>query len=500
MTFVDASSAQIASQTVHYPLPGFCSTSLAPEPRDIVWSNVSLPPGERRTRQLMVSFLLFFIFIAYLPPLLFLASLLSPDAINKYAPWLMKWLEKDERLKALITNSLPAIVLSGFNALMPLFLEWSGYLQGLKSRSLIEYSVMKKYHVFLMVSVIFIFLITRTAWGVLEELAENPLSILQKFSQELPQARHFSLSYVVLQSLAILPIQLLQLPVILSRSWQRIWTRTPREHAELNAPPQLFMGTVYPQALIVFTLCILYGVVSPIINLFGAIYFGIGYVVYKYKLMFVFYKSYESKGQAFPLSAQRCIWALVLFQIFQLSLFSIRKQILMSFLSFPLLVFTIWFGHHLYKTFEPLSDHVNLASIAEVSRPEAVEQINEISTAGNSNTDTLSSPLTDSAKDSTSNTAPKALDRTQSINHYGDGDGLGSLLPVGIKPMRRNKNPLKTERALSKMAWKKPPERDETLFVAERDKHTDYTQPPANDYFPGVLNTGRRRYGHPAIT
>lgn len=174
VTFIDASSAQIASQTVHYPLPGFCSTSLAPEPRDIVWSNVSLPPGERRTRQLMVSVLIIFIFITYLPPLFFLASLLSTDAIAKYAPWLMKLLDRDERLKALVTNFLPSIVLSGFNALMPLFLEWSGYLQGLKARSLIEYSVMKKYHGFLLVSVIFIFLITRTAWGVLEDLAESP--------------------------------------------------------------------------------------------------------------------------------------------------------------------------------------------------------------------------------------------------------------------------------------------------------------------------------------
>ncbi len=43
-------------------------------------------------------------------------------------------------------------------------------------------------------------------------------------------------------------------------------------------------------------------------------------------------------------------------------------------------------------------------------------------------------------------------------------------------------------------------EEDETLFVAQRDTKTDYREPPGAGYYPGVLNTGRRRYGHPAIT
>ncbi len=71
------------------------------------------------------------------------------------------------------------------------------------------------------------------------------------------------------------------------------------------------MGNVYPQALLIFTLCILYSIVSPLITIFGAIYFGIAYVVNKYKLLYVFYKPYESQGQAWPISASRCIWALV---------------------------------------------------------------------------------------------------------------------------------------------------------------------------------------------
>jgi len=45
-------------------------------------------------------------------------------------------------------------------------------------------------------------------------------------------------------------------------------------------------GVVYPQAILMFVITMLYSVVQPLIVIFGAIYFGIGYVVYKYKLLF----------------------------------------------------------------------------------------------------------------------------------------------------------------------------------------------------------------------
>lgn len=44
--------------------------------------------------------------------------------------------------------------------------------------------------------------------------------------------------------------------------------------------------TVYPQAILVFIITLMYSVISPLILVFGAIYFGMGYLVYKYKLLF----------------------------------------------------------------------------------------------------------------------------------------------------------------------------------------------------------------------
>ena len=45
-------------------------------------------------------------------------------------------------------------------------------------------------------------------------------------------------------------------------------------------------GVVYPQAILIFTITLLYSIIQPLILIFGAVYFGVAYVVYKYKLLF----------------------------------------------------------------------------------------------------------------------------------------------------------------------------------------------------------------------
>lgn len=58
------------------------------------------------------------------------------------------------------------------------------------------------------------------------------------------------------------------------------------DFAELNAPPMVNYGAVYPQSILIFVITLIYSIIQPLILVFGAVYFGIAYVVYKYKLLF----------------------------------------------------------------------------------------------------------------------------------------------------------------------------------------------------------------------
>ncbi|KAK8846853.1 hypothetical protein IAR55_005941 [Kwoniella newhampshirensis] len=443
VTFEDVKDAQMACQVVHYPHHSEVITEPAPEPRDVVWSKVSMPAREGQIRNFLVIVVMGVLLATWIVPVSTLATLLSYPEIKKVAPWLARVIDASPRLAAIVQNSLPSLALITFNSLLPFLLEWLSYQQDFRSRSATEYSLMKKYYLFLLISVLFIFLLTSTYFALVRDLVDTPMKIPQKLASALQgtNVRNFMVSYVMLQALGLMPLQLLNIGPLFSLGLSRgLSTKTPRDYAEANAPPMLNYGWVYPQALLVFTITLVYSVMSPLILIFGAIYFGVAYLVYKYKLLFVYFKPYESNGEAWRISFARTLWALIIFQLFMTGLFSLRQFFWASGAMAPLIMYTLWWSWVMYRDFGPLSEFLALSSICEVQRGEGVDGVLGVEDEGN-------------------------VSRSQSnLNH------------------RRY--------AMN----------DETLYVAPSDKRTDYSQPPMNNFYFGVLNTGRRRYAHPALS
>ncbi|KAJ8456119.1 hypothetical protein ONZ45_g18815 [Pleurotus djamor] len=459
VTFEKMSSAQVAMQVAHAPSPMQCTTYPAPEPRDIVWANMTPSTTNIRTRDTIVLSAMAFLFFFWIFPITALASLLSYNEIKKAMPWLGRLIDSNDKIQAIVQNSLPSIAMITLNATLPLLLEALTYLQGFRARSWIEYSLMKKYFLFLLVNVVFIFLLASTYWQLVRDLANSPAKIPEKLAQALSagRARHFFLSYVILQGLGIMPLQLLNLGVLLPRFFYRMFlTRTPRDFAELNAPPMINYGVVYPQAILMFVITMLYSVNQPLIVIFGAVYFGVAYVVYKYKLLFVFYKPYESQGQAWPLTFIRLVWGIVIFLVFMTGIFILRKSYVLSSLLSPLLLGTVVWSWYVHKNLRALSKFVSLSSVHEVERGEETADVVRIR-AGH--------PVTWSQ---------------------------------------------------SNLSRRRYAQNDDTLYVAPEDERTDYvrqpshvyipssdtihqSQPPMANWYSGVLNTGKRRYGHPAL-
>ncbi|KAI0063663.1 DUF221-domain-containing protein [Artomyces pyxidatus] len=443
VTFEKMSSAQVAAQTVHSPAPFQLETHLAPEPRDIVWANMSRSTDSLRMREVIVLCAMVLLFSFWFIPITGLASLLSYKEIKKAMPWLARWIDSNDEVRAIVQNSLPSVAMITLNAALPFILEALTYVQGYRARSWVEYSLLKKYFLFLLVNVVFIFLLASTYWQLVRDLANSPAKIPEKLAQALQigRARHFFLSYVILQGLGIMPLQLLNLGILIPRALYRLFvTRTPRDFAELNAPPVINYGAVYPQAILIFVITLLYSIAQPLILIFGAVYFGVAYVVYKYKLLFVFYKPYESHGQAWPITFTRLIWGVLIFLIFMSGNFILNRSFVLSSLVAPLIIGTLAWSWYIDRAFRPLSQYVSLSSVFEVQRGEETEDVVRLR-AGH--------PVTWSQSN---------LNRSRYAQN------------------------------------------DETLYVAPEDDRTDYSQPPMANWYSGVLNTGKRRYGHPALT
>ncbi|SCZ96759.1 BZ3500_MvSof-1268-A1-R1_Chr4-1g06692 [Microbotryum saponariae] len=449
VTFQSLAAAQIAAQAVHYPSATAFKTELAPEPRDIQWSNLALSNTSVFVRRVLVLVTLLVLLSVWSVPVAYLAKLLSWDTIEETAPRLAKFIAKSPRLRGFVQTSLPSLAMVSFNNLLPLFLGELSVLSGLSARSWIEYSTLKKYHVSLLFTTLFVF-ITSSTYSLLQGISESPARALDKLATTLPGARNFFVSYVMLAGLALMPLQLLELAMILLRGWTKLfWTKTPRDHAQLNSPTTVNLGTVYPRvrralirtALLIFTLGVTYSIISPLILPFATLYFGIAYLVYKYKFLFVFYRPYESRGQAWPLAFNRSGWGLLIFQVFMLGLLTVRKAFLLSGLVIPLILGTSYTIYRLSATYTPLSRFVNLSQACQVS-------------------------------------------------HGATAD---------IVKLRRGHPVTRSQTHLSRGRYQPHSSTNEGVYVVARNEATDYDQPPLSDVYGGVLNTGARLYNHPAL-
>jgi hypothetical protein len=164
LLFLTLHSQQIAAQTAQSTSPFEARAHCAPEPRDIVWTNMTLSTGQVRFRELFVLGCMVLIFFFWIFPINALAILLSYKEITKVMPWLGRLIDRNERVRAIVQNSLPSVGMISLNAVIPFLLEGGfasfmfqrsitdlvvaspglTYVQGYRARSVVEYSLMKK--------------------------------------------------------------------------------------------------------------------------------------------------------------------------------------------------------------------------------------------------------------------------------------------------------------------------------------------------------------------
>ena len=65
------------------------------------------------------------IFFFWVFPITALASLLSYEEIKKAMPWLGRWIDANDQLRAIVQNVLPSVAMISLNALLPFLFEGS---------------------------------------------------------------------------------------------------------------------------------------------------------------------------------------------------------------------------------------------------------------------------------------------------------------------------------------------------------------------------------------
>jgi hypothetical protein len=197
----------------------------------------------------------------------------------------------------------------------------------------------------------------------------------------------------------------------------------------------------------------------------------------------VYFHSYEVAGRMWPLVFSRIIIGLIIFELTSAGLFTLNKSYPLAALCVPLIFLTVAYKIVMDKAYQRSTQFLPLQLLSEKLGP-----MTTIATANQQSREASSST---SNSDESSLVHP--LSNMENTNGNGAESSTSKLTPAAA---------IINNNSASQVATMKNRKRrtvlDEDDYVAEPRKCTDFREPPMT-LLDGILNTGMKQYGHPAL-
>lgn len=370
ITMDSVASAQMAAQTVLDPRVHKLIVKLAPAPKDIKWKNFRLTRYEKLLKSYLITFIVMLSCVILLFPVSSLAALINVKTITKLWPALGKFIGKSKWLTTFVTGILPPLLFSLLNILLPYFYRFLSQYQGYSSNSDIELSTLLKNFFYLFVNLFLVFTFAGTFsnyWSFLSDTTK----IAYQLASSLKSLSLFYVDLILLQGLAMFPVRLLQIGDVVILNvigkiflLKNIILKTPRDYRfYYYTPPMFDFGLQVPQHILIFIIILIYSVVSTKIVTSGLIYFILGYLVYKYQLIYTCVHPPHSTGKVWTMIFRRLMLGLVLFQLFMCGTLALEGAILLALLSSPLVFVTLVITWNFEMHYLPLNKFIALRAI-----------------------------------------------------------------------------------------------------------------------------------------
>lgn len=218
----------------------------------------------------------------------------------------MSWLSTSSNvnLTAFINGYLPVVALLTLIMILPIIFEWVAInYENRKTYSDVQNSILNRYFYYQLAN-IFITVTAGSIWDSLNDLLYSPYSAFVILGRSLPTVVGYFISFLATKTLAGLPMVLLRAGALSKMLFYRLCLResklTQRELDEaIYRKEEILYGWEYPTQLLVVVICFTYACISPVILIFGAVYFQGALVVYQNQLLHVYTAKYESGGLMF---------------------------------------------------------------------------------------------------------------------------------------------------------------------------------------------------------
>mmetsp|Transcript_124751 Transcript_124751/g.313760 ORF Transcript_124751/g.313760 Transcript_124751/m.313760 type:complete len:1058 (+) Transcript_124751:131-3304(+) len=278
-----------------------------PDPNDVRYEDLAWDPSLQATNNMIANFLVFLIFMSWLPLTIALTGLTQLEELMSYKAFF--WLQplKQERfafLKSTLEGICSTLALKVVLAFLPSILVAIIYnFRTLKSGNLVQLSLQNRYFMFLLVFVVLVSGINMTLIHSLADIVENPNNIFVLFSR-LPSSSNFYISYVVLGWFTITMNLLRIAPVIkyLIFYWSGLSPQDARNHAEPEDQDSDGMGSRMAKATIMMTIALVFSTCSPTIPTAALVYFILGARVSRWNVLYAETKKPDLGGAFWVLS------------------------------------------------------------------------------------------------------------------------------------------------------------------------------------------------------
>ncbi|KAL8975318.1 MAG: hypothetical protein Q9197_000443 [Variospora fuerteventurae] len=323
-------AAHMACQSVSHHTPQQMTPRIVEiSPDDVIWDNMSVKWWENYLRTGGVVLLIAALILGWAIPVGFTGILGNLEAISHKVTWL-RWVQRlPETVFGLLSGVLPALLLQGLLALLPVILRFLARIQGNHTGMAVELAVQNYFFAFLFIQIFLVVSISSGFTNTIAALSENPTNVPGILAQNLPKSTNTFFNYMLLQGLSVSAGALVQLaslikwfilaPILDSTGRQK-WKRQT-DLTNIN------WGTFFPVYTNLAAIGLIYSVISPLIMVFNIITFSLFWFVYRYNTLYVTKFRFDTGGLLFPKAINQLFTGLYVMELCLIGLFFLVRDV-----------------------------------------------------------------------------------------------------------------------------------------------------------------------------
>ncbi|KAK4182390.1 hypothetical protein QBC35DRAFT_173186 [Podospora australis] len=354
--FDSQASAQVAYQILAHHQPLHMSPRyIGLQPDEVIWSSLRIRWWEQIMRRFFMMGVITAAVIFWSIPSALVGTISNIEFLSEEI-FFLKWIMLlPSPILGVIQGLLPALALSWLMAAVPWMLRGCARVAGVPSHALVELFVQNAYFAFQVVQVFLVTTLTSAFSAAFAKVLQDPLSIADMLSENLPKASNFYLSYILVQCLGAGVLRLANIGDLWRHTVIRKLTVNPRRQYDRWSRLQpVYWGAEYPRFTNLGVIALSYTCVAPLVLIFAGL--GMLFVswVYRYMLIYVFDTRHDTKGLFYPQALMHLLFGLYVAEICLVGLFALKKAIGPLLLIMLFLIFTCLVHVSLSSALSPL--------------------------------------------------------------------------------------------------------------------------------------------------